>query len=55
MSTNKTPNLNACPYTSSFYSFLGMSIGVGFATLGSAYGTAKSGKGVVASGVMKPA
>lgn len=55
MSTTKTPNLNACPYTSSFYSFLGMSIGVGFATLGSAYGTAKSGKGVVASGVMKPA
>ena len=53
--TSNSPNLGACPYTSSFYSFLGMAIGVGFATLGSAYGTAKAGKGVVASGVMKPA
>ena len=48
-------NLDACPYTSSFYSYLGMACGVSFATLGSAYGTAKAGKGVVAAGVMKPA
>lgn len=48
------PNLDACPYTSSFYSYLGMAFGVGLATLGSAYGTAKAGKGVVAASVMKP-
>jgi len=53
MATN-TYNLDACPYTSSFYSYLGMGIGVSFACLGSAFGTAKAGKGVVAAGVMKP-
>ncbi|ESU39079.1 Vacuolar ATP synthase proteolipid subunit [Giardia duodenalis] len=47
-------NLEACPYTSVFYSYLGISCGLAFSCLGSAYGTAKSGKGVVASGVMKP-
>ncbi|CAL6001166.1 V-type_proton ATPase proteolipid subunit [Hexamita inflata] len=47
-------NKDACPYTSSFYSYLGMAIGVSFACLGSAFGTAKAGKGVVAAGVMKP-
>ncbi|KAH0575997.1 V-type proton ATPase proteolipid subunit [Spironucleus salmonicida] len=47
--------IEACPYTSSFYSYLGMAIGVSFSGLGSAFGTAKAGKGVVAAGVMKPA
>lgn len=51
----KELNMNACPYTSSFYSHLGMAIGVALSGLGSAYGTAKAGKGVVAAGVMKPA
>ena len=31
-----------------------MAIGVGFACLGSAYGTAKAGKGVVSAGLVKP-
>ncbi len=56
--TNYAPDmatlLARCPYTSSFYSFLGIAIAIGLACLGSAYGTAKAGKGVVAAGVMKP-
>ena len=51
---SEIPNLDACPYTSSFYSYLGMAFGVGLSALGSAYGTAKAGKGVVAAAVMKP-
>lgn len=54
MSSATTPNLDACPYTSVFYSYLGMACGIAFSCLGSAYGTAKAGKGVVASGILKP-
>ena len=52
--TNPQFSTQACPYSSSFYSHLGMAIGVGFACLGSAYGTAKAGKGVVSAGLVKP-
>jgi len=48
------PNYDACPYTSSFFSYLGMACGIAFSCLGAAYGTAKAGKGVVAAGVMQP-
>ncbi|TNJ29382.1 Vacuolar ATP synthase 16 kDa proteolipid subunit [Giardia muris] len=52
-----TTNANldlACPYTSCFYGYFGSACGIAFSCLGSAYGTAKAGKGVMAAGVMKP-
>eukprot|EP00768_Dysnectes_brevis_P003657 gnl/Dysnectes_brevis/25_a31_14972.p1 GENE.gnl/Dysnectes_brevis/25_a31_14972~~gnl/Dysnectes_brevis/25_a31_14972.p1 ORF type:complete len:171 (+),score=27.09 gnl/Dysnectes_brevis/25_a31_14972:43-555(+) len=44
----------ACPYTSSYYSYLGIAASMAFSCLGSAYGTAKAGKGLMAAGIMKP-
>ena len=39
---------------SSFYGFMGIACALVFANLGAAYGTAKSGVGICAMGVMKP-
>ncbi|GIQ80498.1 V-ATPase proteolipid subunit C, eukaryotic [Kipferlia bialata] len=43
-----------CPVTSSFYAYLGVAAATAFSCIGSAYGTAKAGTGVVASGLVKP-
>ena len=39
---------------SSFYGYMGITCALVFANLGAAYGTAKSGVGICAMGVMKP-
>ena len=39
---------------SAFFSHLGVAIALGFANLGAAYGTAKSGIGIASMGVLKP-
>ena len=44
---------DACPYTSVFYSTMGVALAIGLSCLGSAIGTAKATKGVVAAGVVK--
>ncbi|KAH0571073.1 V-type proton ATPase proteolipid subunit [Spironucleus salmonicida] len=52
--TSEIVNQGACPYGSAMFSYLGMGAGVALSSLGSAYGTAKAGKGVIISGIMKP-
>jgi len=42
------------PASASFYGFIGCSAALVFACFGAAYGTAKSGVGVAAMGVMRP-
>ena len=37
-----------------FFSHLGVAFALGFANLGAAYGTAKSGIGIASMGVLKP-
>lgn len=48
-------NLGSCPYSSSLWSYLGIACALSFSCLGSAVGIAKSSKGVLSSGILKPA
>lgn len=43
-----------CDPTSSFFGFMGVTSAMVFANLGAAYGTAKSGVGIMSMGVMRP-
>eukprot|EP00693_Jakoba_libera_P002978 EC693145.1.p2 GENE.EC693145.1~~EC693145.1.p2 ORF type:complete len:179 (+),score=47.92 EC693145.1:148-684(+) len=43
-----------CPPSAAFFGMIGASSALIFANLGAAYGTAKSGVGIAAAGVMKP-
>ena len=43
-----------CDPTSSFFGFMGVTSAIVFANLGAAYGTAKSGVGIMSMGVMRP-
>ncbi|KAJ6226890.1 v-type proton atpase 16 kda proteolipid subunit [Anaeramoeba flamelloides] len=43
-----------CKSSSYFYGFLGTAVALVFAVLGSAYGVAKSGVGICATGVIRP-
>merc|ERR1711998_115579 len=43
-----------CDPSSSFFGFMGLSSAIIFANLGAAYGTAKSGVGIMSMGVMRP-
>lgn len=45
---------NLCPPSAAFFGMIGTSGALVFANLGAAYGTAKSGVGIAAAGVMKP-
>jgi len=44
----------ACDPTSSFFGFMGVTSAMVFANLGAAYGTAKSGVGIMSMGVLRP-
>jgi V-type H+-transporting ATPase proteolipid subunit len=44
----------ACDPTSSFFGFMGVASAIIFANLGAAYGTAKSGVGIMSMGVLRP-
>merc|ERR1712019_283511 len=44
----------ACDPSSAFFGFMGLSSAIIFANLGAAYGTAKSGVGIMSMGVMRP-
>lgn len=44
----------ACDPTSSFFGFMGVTSAIVFANLGAAYGTAKSGVGIMSMGVLRP-
>eukprot|EP00927_Polykrikos_kofoidii_P040714 TRINITY_DN3475_c0_g1_i1.p1 TRINITY_DN3475_c0_g1~~TRINITY_DN3475_c0_g1_i1.p1 ORF type:complete len:171 (+),score=22.21 TRINITY_DN3475_c0_g1_i1:85-597(+) len=46
--------LEKCAPSSAFFGFMGITSAVVFANLGAAYGTAKSGVGISAMGVMRP-
>jgi len=43
-----------CDPSASFFGFMGLTSAIVFANLGAAYGTAKSGVGIAAMGVMRP-
>mmetsp|Transcript_61962 Transcript_61962/g.97801 ORF Transcript_61962/g.97801 Transcript_61962/m.97801 type:complete len:182 (+) Transcript_61962:62-607(+) len=43
-----------CEVSSAFFGFMGLSSAIVFANLGAAYGTAKSGVGIMSMGVMRP-
>merc|ERR1711953_857246 len=43
-----------CDQSSAFFGFMGLSSAIIFANLGAAYGTAKSGVGIMSMGVMRP-
>merc|ERR1719373_1204196 len=43
-----------CEASSAFFGFMGLSSAIIFANLGAAYGTAKSGVGIMSMGVMRP-
>jgi V-type H+-transporting ATPase proteolipid subunit len=43
-----------CDPTSSFFGFMGVTSAIVFANLGAAYGTAKSGVGIMSMGVLRP-
>ncbi|GIQ84101.1 V-ATPase proteolipid subunit C, eukaryotic [Kipferlia bialata] len=43
-----------CPASSSFYAWMGIAAAMAFSCLGSAYGTAKAGVGVMSAGLIKP-
>jgi len=47
-------NVVACDPTSSFFGFMGVTSAIVFANLGAAYGTAKSGVGIMSMGVLRP-
>jgi len=47
-------NIVACDPTSSFFGFMGVASAMIFANLGAAYGTAKSGVGIMSMGVLRP-
>jgi V-type H+-transporting ATPase proteolipid subunit len=58
-SLNKTnakmaANQVMCDPTSSFFGFMGVTSAIVFANLGAAYGTAKSGVGIMSMGVLRP-
>jgi V-type H+-transporting ATPase proteolipid subunit len=44
----------ACDPTSAFFGFMGVTSAIVFANLGAAYGTAKSGVGIMSMGVLRP-
>merc|ERR1711963_102447 len=44
----------ACDPSSAFFGFMGVTSAIVFANLGAAYGTAKSGVGIMSMGVMRP-
>lgn len=44
----------ACDPTSSFFGFMGVTSAIVFANFGAAYGTAKSGVGIMSMGVLRP-
>jgi len=44
----------SCDPTSSFFGFMGVTSAIVFANLGAAYGTAKSGVGIMSMGVLRP-
>lgn len=43
-----------CDPTSAFFGFMGVTSAIVFANLGAAYGTAKSGVGIMSMGVLRP-
>ncbi|KAG9393474.1 V-ATPase proteolipid subunit [Carpediemonas membranifera] len=43
-----------CPASAPFFGFMGVAAAIGLSCLGAAYGTAKSGVGIVTLGVQKP-
>jgi len=47
-------NTVMCDPTSSFFGFMGVTSAIVFANLGAAYGTAKSGVGIMSMGVLRP-
>merc|ERR1711990_373557 len=46
--------MSVCDPSSAFFGFMGLSSAIIFANLGAAYGTAKSGVGIMSMGVMRP-
>lgn len=44
----------ACDPNSAFFGFMGVTSAIVFANLGAAYGTAKSGVGIMSMGVLRP-
>merc|ERR1712100_963933 len=48
------PVASVCDPSSAFFGFMGLSSAIIFANLGAAYGTAKSGVGIMSMGVMRP-
>merc|ERR1712056_11557 len=46
--------MQLCDPSSAFFGFMGVTSAIVFANLGAAYGTAKSGVGISAMGVMRP-
>lgn len=47
-------NIVPCDPTASFFGYMGVMSAIVFANLGAAYGTAKSGVGIMSMGVMRP-
>merc|ERR1711934_834829 len=52
--TMATPDEHICKPYAAFFGFLGLTSAIVFANFGAAYGTAKSGVGISAMGVMRP-
>lgn len=46
-------NFEACPNSAPFFGFMGCAAALVFANIGAAYGTAKSGVGIMSMGVMR--
>merc|ERR1711990_337740 len=46
--------MSVCDPSSAFFGFMGLSSAISFANLGAAFGTAKSGVGIMSMGVMRP-
>ena len=53
-STLLESTMAVCDPSSAFFGFMGLSSAIIFANLGAAYGTAKSGVGIMSMGVMRP-
>ncbi|CAE8620819.1 unnamed protein product [Polarella glacialis] len=46
--------MQPCDPSSAFFGFMGVTSAIVFANMGAAYGTAKSGVGILSMGVMRP-
>jgi len=53
-STLLEKTMATCDPSSAFFGFMGLSSAIIFANMGAAYGTAKSGVGIMSMGVMRP-